>query len=41
MDYDMYAAGKEDIIEAAVFNFLQNIDNTARYHDFAITRGGI
>ena len=39
LDYDMYAAGKEDLVEASVYNYLQSIDNTARYHDFMISRG--
>lgn len=38
-DYTTYAKGKEDIVEASVYNLLQTYDDTIRYHDFAITEG--
>ena len=38
-DYDTYAAGNEDLIEAYFYNHLLRTDSSARYHDFKITRG--
>jgi len=39
--YDSVADGKEELIEALVYNYLLDIDETARYSDFSITRGSI
>ena len=38
-DYDSVADGKEHLIEALVYNYLLDIDETARYSDFSISRG--
>lgn len=38
-DYNKYAAGVEDLVEASLYNYLQSSDDTIRYHDFSVTKG--
>lgn len=39
LNYDSVADGKEALIEALVYNYLLDIDETARYDNFEISRG--
>lgn len=39
LNYDSVADGKEDLIEALVYNYLLDIDETARYDNFEVSRG--
>lgn len=39
LNYDTVADGKEDLIEALVYNYLLDIDETARYDNFEVSRG--
>lgn len=38
-DFATVAQGKEELIELLVYNYLLNIDETAKYSDFVISEG--